>query len=147
MVYCDMGGFERLRGTEGREGVGSREAGEVLLLVICFVTINIVSFGDRSTDDLLDYLSDKWSSSCKFGETFALALDISDVSDKVRYRSLIFIFTLYCVYTLCILLSDFLFGCSVVTVVDSYHSIPIAFTIVLPRSVLSPTLCFSSVIF
>ncbi len=44
----------------------------------------------RSTSDLLDFLTDSWSSSIScFGETFAVALDISKVFDRVWHKALL----------------------------------------------------------
>ncbi len=44
----------------------------------------------RSTGDLLAFLADSWSSSLsRFGETFAVALDISKAFDRVWHKALL----------------------------------------------------------
>ncbi len=44
----------------------------------------------RSSGDLLAFLTDSWSSSLRcFGETFAVALDISKAFDRVWHKSLL----------------------------------------------------------
>ncbi len=44
----------------------------------------------RSTGGLLAFLTDSWSSSLsRFGETFAVALDISKAFDRVRHKALL----------------------------------------------------------
>ncbi len=44
----------------------------------------------RSTDDLLAFLTDSWSSSLsRSGETFAVALDISKAFDRVWHKALL----------------------------------------------------------
>ena len=50
---------------------------------------------ERSTGDLLSLLSDSWSSALRgFGESFAVALDISKAFDRVWHKALISIFPL-----------------------------------------------------
>src|ERR1044072_5673193 len=50
---------------------------------------------ERSTGDLYSLLSDSWSSALRgFGESFAVALDISKAFDRVWHKALISIFPL-----------------------------------------------------
>src|ERR1044072_4038033 len=74
----------------------------------------------RSAGDLLSLLSDSWSSAlCHFGESFALALDISKAFDRVWHKALISKLPSFGIYpSLCDLLSEFLSGRSIAAVVD-----------------------------
>ncbi len=104
----------------------------------------------RSTGDLLGFLTDSWSSPliC-FGETFAVALDTSKAFDRVWHKALLSKLPSYGLYpSLCSFLSSFLSGRPIAAIVDGHcsNSKPIN-SGVLPGSVLSPTLYFSSMIF
>ena len=97
----------------------------------------------RSTGDLLTFLSDSWSSSFRdFGETFAVALDISKAFDRVWHKSLISKLPSYGFYpSLCAFISSFLSGRSIAAVVEGYRSSSKAINSGVPQgSVLSPTL-------
>ncbi len=103
----------------------------------------------RSTDDLLAFLTDSWSSShSRFGETFAVALNISKAFDRVWHKGLLSKLPFYCFYpALCSLLSSFLAGRSI-AVADGHCSTPKPINRGVPQSsVLSPTLFYSSMIF
>ncbi len=69
----------------------------------------------RSTGDLLAFLTDSWSSShSRFGETFAVALDISKPFDRVWHKALLSKLPSYGFYpALCSFLSSFLSGRSI----------------------------------
>ncbi len=98
---------------------------------------------ERSTGDLLAFLTNSWSSSlCRFGETFAVALDISKAFDRVWHKSLLSKLPSYGFYpSLCTFVSCFLSGRSSSAVVDGYCSKPKAINSGVPQgSVLSPTL-------
>ncbi len=97
----------------------------------------------RSTGDLLAFLTDSWSfSPNRFGETFAVALDISKAFDRVWHKALLSKLPSYGVYpALCSFLSSFLSGRSIAAVVDGHCSNPIPINSGVPQgSVLSPTL-------
>src|ERR1044072_3127835 len=97
----------------------------------------------RSTGDLLSLLSDSWSSALRnFGESFAVALDISKAFDRVWHKALISKLPSFGIYpSLCDLLSNFLSGRSIAAVVDGHRSSYKFINSVVPQgSVLSPTL-------
>ncbi len=97
----------------------------------------------RSTGDLLAFLSDSWSSSfSRFGETYAVALDISKAFDRVWHKALLSKLPSYGFYpALCSSLSSFLSGRSIAAVVDGHCSTPKPINSGVPQvSVLSPTL-------
>src|SRR6201990_502230 len=98
---------------------------------------------ERSTGDLLSLLSDSWSSALRgFGESFAVALDISKAIDRVWHKALISKLPSFEIYpSLCELLSDFLSGRSIAAVVDGNRSSFKSINSGVPQgSVLSPTL-------
>ncbi len=78
----------------------------------------------RSTGYLLVFVSDSWSSSPScFGETFAVALDISKAFDRVWHKSLLSKLLSYGFYpSLRTFISNFFSGRSVSAVVDSQCS-------------------------
>ena len=97
----------------------------------------------RSTGDLLAFLTESWSSSFRnFGETFAVALDISKAFDRVWHKSLISKLPSYGFYpSLCTFISSFLSNRSIAAVVDGHCSSPKPINSGVPQgSVLSPTL-------
>ncbi len=97
----------------------------------------------RSTDDLFAFLTDSWSSSLsRFGETFAVALDISKTFDRVWHKALLSKLPSYGFYpSLCSFFSSFLSDRSISAVVNGYCSSPKAINSGVPQgSVLSPTL-------
>ncbi|XP_050710739.1 uncharacterized protein LOC126995293 [Eriocheir sinensis] len=97
----------------------------------------------RSTGDLLAFLTDSWSSSLsRFGETFAIALDISKAFDRVWHKSLLSKLPSYGFYpSLCTFISSFLSDRSISAVVDGHCSSPKSINSGVPQgSVLSPTL-------
>ena len=97
----------------------------------------------RSTGDLLAFLTNSWSSSLsRFGETFAVALDISKAFDRVWHKALLSKLPSYGFYPdLCSFLSSFLSGRSIAAVVDGHCSSPKPINSGVPQgSVLSPTL-------
>ena len=97
----------------------------------------------RSTGDLLAFLTDSWSSSLScFGETFAVALDISKAFDRVWHKSLLSKLPSFGFYpSLCTFISSFLSGRSISAVVDGHCSKPKPINSGVPQgSVLSPTL-------
>ncbi len=98
---------------------------------------------DRSTGDLLAFLTDSWSSSLsRFDETFTVALGISKALDRVWHKSLLSKLPSNGFYpSLCTFISSFLSGRSISAVVDSYCSKPNSINSSVPQgSVLSPTL-------
>ena len=97
----------------------------------------------RSTGDLLSFLTNSWSSSLgSFGETFAVALDISKAFDRVWHKALIQKLPSYGFYpSLCSFISSFLSGRTISAVVDGHCSSPKSINSGVPQgSVLSPTL-------
>ncbi len=98
---------------------------------------------ERSNGDLLAFLTNFWSSSLScFGETFAVALDISKAFDRVCHKSLLSKLPTYGFYSsLCTFISSFLSGRSISVVVDGYCSKPKSINSGVPQGpVLSPTL-------
>src|ERR1700755_420669 len=98
---------------------------------------------ERSTDDFLSLLSDSLSSTLRgFGESFAVALDISKAFDRVWHKALISKLPSFGIYpSLCDLLFNFLSGRSIAAVVDGHHSSYKSINSGVPQgSVLSPTL-------
>ncbi len=96
-----------------------------------------------STGDLLDFLTESWSSSLRdFGESFAVALDISKAFDRVWHKSLLFKPPSYGFYLfLCTFILSFLSDRSISTVVDGHCSSSKPINSGVPQeSVLSPTL-------
>ena len=97
----------------------------------------------RSTGDLLSLLTESWSSSFRsFGETFAVALDISKAFDRVWHKALISKLPSFGFYpSLCSFISSFLSDRSIAVVVDGHCSSPKSINSGVPQgSVLSPTL-------
>ena len=97
----------------------------------------------RSTGDLLSLLTNSWSSSLGcFGETFAVALDISKAFDRVWHKALLNKLPSYGFYpSLCSFISSFLSDRSISAVVDGHCSSPKSINSGVPQgSVLSPTL-------
>jgi len=97
----------------------------------------------RSTGDLLAFLTDSWSSSLRrFGETFAVALDISKAFDRVWHKALLSKLPSYGFYpSLCTFISSFLSDRSISAIVDGHCSTPKTINSGVPQgSVLSPTL-------
>ncbi len=98
---------------------------------------------ERSTGDLLAFLTDSWSSSLsRFSETFLpVAIDISKAFDRVWHKSLLSKLCPYGSISLCTFISSFLSGHPISAVVDGYCSKPISINSGAPQgSVLSPTL-------
>ncbi len=96
----------------------------------------------RSTGDLA-FLTDSWSSSpSRFGETFAVALDISKAFNRVWHKVLLSKIPSYGFYpSLCSFTSSFLSDRSVSAVVEGHSSSPKSINSGVPQgSVLSPTL-------
>ncbi len=96
----------------------------------------------RSTGDLLVFLTDSWSSSLsRFGETFAVALDISKPFDRIWHKALLSKLPSYGFYpALCSFLSGFLSGRFIPDVVDGHCSTAKPINSGVPQgSVLSPT--------
>ncbi len=97
----------------------------------------------RSTGDLLAFLTNSWSSSLsRFGETFAVTLDISKAFDRVWHKYLLSKLPSNGFYpSLFIFVSTFLSGRSLSAVVDGYCSKPKSINSGVPQGfVLSPTL-------
>ena len=97
----------------------------------------------RSTGDLLALLTESWSSSFRsFGETFAVALDISKAFDRVWHKALISKLPSFGFYpSFCSFISNFLSGRSISAVVDGHCSSPKSINSGVPQGfVLSPTL-------
>ncbi len=98
---------------------------------------------ERFTGDLLAFLNSSWSSSLsRFGETFAVTLDIWKAFDRVWHKSLLSKLPSCGFYpSLCTFVSSFLSGRSISAVVDGYCSKPKSINSGVPHgSVLSPTL-------
>ena len=78
----------------------------------------------RSTGDLLAFLTDSWSSSLRdFGETFSIALDVSEAFERVWQASLISKLPFYSLYpSLCFLILSFLSDRSIAVVADGHCS-------------------------
>ncbi|KAL7637445.1 UNVERIFIED_CONTAM: hypothetical protein RMT77_012173 [Armadillidium vulgare] len=103
---------------------------------------------ESSTGDLLSLLSDSWSSALRgFGESFAVALDISKAFDRVWYKALISKLHSFGIYpSLCDLLSNFLSGRSIAAIVDGHRSSYKSINSGVPQgSVLSKTLFLNSI--
>ena len=81
---------------------------------------------DRSTGNLLAFLTESWSSSFRdFGETFAVGFEISRAFDRVWHNSLIFkLLSNRFYHSLCIFISSFLSGRSIAAVVAAHCSSP-----------------------
>ena len=97
----------------------------------------------RSTGDLLTILSNSWSSSLRdYGESYAIALDISKAFDRVWHKSLVSKLPSYGFYpSICTFISNFLSGRSIAAVVDGHCSSSKPINSGVPQgSVLSPTL-------
>ncbi len=97
----------------------------------------------RSTGDLLAFATDSWSSSfSRFGETFAVALNISKAFDRVWHKALLSKLPSYGLYhALCSFLSTFPSGRWIAAVVDGHCYTPKPINSGVPRgSVLSSTL-------
>ena len=99
----------------------------------------------RFTDDLLAFFTNSWSSSFgDFGETFTVALDISNAFDRVWHKTLIPKLPSFGFYpSLCsyFLISNFLSDCYIAAVVDSHcSSSKLIKSGVTQGSVVSPTL-------
>ncbi len=97
----------------------------------------------RSTGDLLAFLTDSWSSSfSRFGETFAVTLNISKAFDWVWHKALLSKLPSYGFYpALCSFLSSFLSRCSIAALVGGHCCAPKPINSgVFQGSVLSPTL-------
>ncbi len=87
--------------------------------------------------------TNSWSSSfSRFGEIFAVALDISKAFDRVWHKSLVLKLPSYGLYpSLCTFVSNFLSGRSISVVADGYCSKLISVNSGVPQgSVLSPSL-------
>ncbi len=98
---------------------------------------------ERSTGNLFAFLTDSWSSSLiRFGETFAVALDIAKAFDRVWHKALISKLPFYGSYpAVCSFLSSFLSCRFIAAVVGGHCSAPKPINGgVLQGSVLSPTL-------
>ncbi len=98
---------------------------------------------ERSTGDLLAFLTNSWSSSLNcFSETFAVALDISKAFDRVWLKALLSKFPSFGFYpSLCALILSFLSDRFIAAVVDGHCSTPKTINSGVPQgSVLSPTL-------
>ncbi len=96
----------------------------------------------RSTGDLLAFLTESWLSSLsRFGESFAVALDISKAFDRVWHKALLSKLPSYgFYYALCSFLSSFLSGRSIGAVVEGHCSTSKSINSGVPQgSVLSPT--------
>ncbi len=98
---------------------------------------------ERTTGDLLAFLTNSWSSSLsRFGETFTVSLDISKAFERVWHKSLLSKLPSYgfCP-SLCNFVCSFLSGRSISDVVDGYCCKPKSINSGVPKgSVLSPTL-------
>ena len=97
----------------------------------------------RSTGDILSYLTHVWSSSLRdYGETFAIALDISKAFDRVWHKALFAKLPSFGFPpSLCKLILSFLSNRSISVRVDGASSEPFPISSGVPQgSVLSPTL-------
>ena len=97
----------------------------------------------RSTGDILSYLTHVWSSSLKnYGETFAIALDISKAFDRVWHKALLAKLPSFGFPpSLCNLILSFLSSRSISVRVDGATSKPFPICSGVPQgAVLSPTL-------
>ena len=97
----------------------------------------------RSNGDLLAFLTESWSSSCKnFNETFTVGLDISKAFNRVWHKSLISKLSSYGFNpSLCTFISNFLSDRSIAAAVDDHCSFPKTINSGVPQgSVLPPTL-------
>ena len=97
----------------------------------------------RSCGDLLSFVSHIWSSALKeFGETTAVALDISKAFDRVWHKQLLAKLPSFGIPpNICLLLSSFLTGRSISVKVDGHSSPSTLINSGVPQgSVLSPTL-------
>ncbi len=98
---------------------------------------------ERSTGDLLAFLTDSWSSSLsRFGETFAVASDISKTFDRVWHKALLSKLLSYGFYlSLCSFTFSLFSDRSISAVVDGQCSSPKPINSGVPQgSILSPTL-------
>ncbi len=98
---------------------------------------------ERSTGDLLGFLTESWSSSLnRFGKVFDVTLDISKAFDRVWNKALLSKLHSYGVYpSLCSFLSSFLSGRSISAVVYGHCSTSKPINSSVPQgTVLSPTL-------
>ncbi len=79
---------------------------------------------ERSTGDLLAFLTISWSSALNyFCETFAFALDISKAFDRIWHKALLSKFPSFGFYpSLCTLISSFLSDRSIAAIVDGHCS-------------------------
>ncbi len=95
-----------------------------------FSSFNLLSYHQhgfrkgRFTGDLLAFLTDSWSSSLsRFGETFAVALDISKAFHKVWHKALLSKLPSFGLNSApCSFLSSFLSGRSIAAVLDGHCS-------------------------
>ncbi len=97
---------------------------------------------ERSTSDLLAFLTNFWSSSLsRFGETFTVALDMSKAYDRVLQRSLLSKLPSFGFYpSLRSFVSSFLSGRSISAIADGHCSTPKPINTGVPRGpVLSHT--------
>ncbi len=103
-----------------------------------------------SIGDHLAFLINSWSPSLShFGETFAVAIDMSKAFDRVWHKSLLSKLPSFGFYpSLCTFISGFFSGRSVSAIVDGHCSISKLLNSGVPqRSVLSPILYHSPMIF
>ncbi len=115
----------------------------ICLLSTFSLIVSIISVRSGLLAIFLLFLSDSWSSSLsRFGETFAVALDISKAFDRVGHKSLHSELPSYGFYpSLCNFISSFLSARSFSAEVDGYCSKPKPISSgFLQGSVLSPTL-------
>ncbi len=102
----------------------------------------------RSAGNLLSLLTDSWSSSIsRFGETFSVALDMSNAFDRVWHKLLLSKLPSFGFYpSLCSFISNFLSGRSISVFVDDHCSSPKPINSGVPQgSVLSVTLFLFSI--